>query len=151
MAKDTWVVVADAAKATIYACDSRLRTAETLHSLVHSESRMRAQDLVSSDRGRGRHGAVGQRRGSGLEGSYSIEAIEADRFAHELAALARSGRVEGRLTGLVLVAPPKFLGQLKGVLDSDTASCVRGTVPKDYTRVEPPRVLEMIRDALEMV
>jgi protein required for attachment to host cells len=53
-------------------------------------------------------------------------------FAGELAERLRVGRIANHYEELVLIAAPRFLGVLRDALDSATASCVRGTLDKDY-------------------
>lgn len=151
MKKDTWVVVADSSRATILSCDRRLRSSETIEALVHAQSRLKAGDLVTSDRGRTRGGRPGRGAVSAMETPTSLDEQEADKFAHEVAQAIRDGQVHNRWESLILVAPPKFLGQLRAVLNQDAATQISETIAKNYTHEKPEDVLSRVRDALDMV
>jgi protein required for attachment to host cells len=56
-------------------------------------------------------------------------------FAKEIASTLQSARDEHRVTELVLVAEPRFLGMMRGALDAPTAALVRHTVNKDLAHV----------------
>ena len=56
-----------------------------------------------------------------------------DRFAHEIAVLLYQGVHAHRIEQLVVVAPPKVLGRLRGELRSEVAKCVIAEVSKDLT------------------
>lgn len=56
-------------------------------------------------------------------------------FARQLVAELETGRQSGAFAQLVLVAPPKFLGQLRGELGASLAACVVTSVDADYTHM----------------
>ena len=56
-------------------------------------------------------------------------------FANELADKLRKHRNEGHYSELVLIAAPRFLGVLRNALDQATAAKVRGSLDKDFARM----------------
>lgn len=56
-------------------------------------------------------------------------------FARTLAAELETGRQQGTFARLFLVAPPKFLGQLRAELSAPLAACVVRSVSHDYTHM----------------
>lgn len=62
-------------------------------------------------------------------------------FAKELARdLGRDYR-QGAFARLVLIAPPRFLGTLRGELDAQVARVLLGSVPKDLPRAVPQEIV----------
>ncbi|MCA9636568.1 MAG: host attachment protein [Myxococcales bacterium] len=134
----TWILVADASRARLFASEGGSGPWAAVDALVHPESRAKGIDLAAD-----RPGRVQQRT---TEGRASMEAhthpkeVEAEQFAHELAARLHAGHGDGSYRDVVLVAPPHFLGLLRGALDEQVARKVRASVDKDLTFV-PDREL----------
>ncbi len=59
-----------------------------------------------------------------------------EQFAKQLSELLESGRVQHRYSKLVLVAKPRFLGNLRAALTPQTAAFVTATLDKDLGGVE---------------
>lgn len=151
----TWVLVCNAARGVLYTTDTQLQKLEELAQFEHPESRAKARDLYTDDVGSrydahavgGRNGGNHQR--SGMEPHTEFHRIEAEKFAREVAEALRSGRVRNRFEQLIVVAPPRFLGLLRGEIDTDTARAVVEELPHDWTSVTHTReLLDRLRDAL---
>lgn len=138
-----WVVVADSSTATIYSGDAALEDLRPLHRLEHLASRLATHDLVSDDRGRTQAFPGGAR--SATEPRSSPHEVEVHAFAHEIAQHLRSGLVEHAYEGLVLVAPPAFLGRLKLEIDIRTADRVVGTIAHDYVHTPTEDLGDLVR------
>lgn len=69
--------------------------------------------------------------------SYTVDyhAEEKVRFAREVTDFVSKMRAAGRFDRLVLVAPPKALGNLREALDDKTKALVQGELAKDLVRV----------------
>ncbi len=65
-------------------------------------------------------------------------------FARQLAANLESLRERGTLARLVVAAPAKFLGQLRGEMAHPLASLVVASVDKDFTHVADGSIHEHI-------
>ena len=61
-------------------------------------------------------------------------------FARLLVAQLETARQEGAFDSLVLVATPKFLGQLRGELSAPLAACVTKSVNHDYTKLSESEI-----------
>ena len=96
---------------------------------MHPESRLREQDLVSDGSGSGRD--------SGGQGMHSMghektaRQKQAEDFAREVCAELDQLRNQGQLRRIYLVAPPKFLGQLRAAMSKQSAALVAGETDKD--------------------
>lgn len=126
----TWILVANAAQAKLYANQGPNKGVELVGEYAHPESREKGSDLVSD-----RPGRV-QGHGNG-HGSYiphmDPKQNAADHFARKLAHLLEEGRAKGLYERLILTASAPFHGQLKQHLSSGVSKLVTGSVDRDYT------------------
>jgi len=124
----TWIMVANASQAKLYAHNGPKKGLELLKEMQHPESREKAANLVS-DR-------IGNFPGSG---SYaqptSPKEHEAERFAQELARELEDGRVKNAFEKLILVASSHFMGLLNQRMPAPLKNKVADTIEKDYTRL----------------
>jgi protein required for attachment to host cells len=131
-----WVVVADSSAATIYSSDELLQEFRELARLAHPDSRARAGALVSDDRGR----TAADGRHSALEARTDLHRHQIDVFARELAVELCRGRADRAFERLVVVAPPRFLGLVRGHLDAATSEAVVASIAADLMH-EPAHTL----------
>ncbi len=140
-----WVVVADSAKARIFSRNKKFSPLEELETLVHPESRLHRQDLVSD-----RPGQVQESRTPGEsvnEEPTDPKVVEAQVFAREIAHRLRESRLSGNYSSLVLVADPRFLGLLRKCMDEDTRRTIDQEVPKNVTREAIDRITRAIDES----
>lgn len=138
----TYIVVADAARARIFTRDA-LQLVEK-EGLVHSESRLHEGDLVT-DRGSDVHESTStSSRSSGGEGTARTH--EEQVFAKQVADRLYRARTDNSLKKLILVAPARFLGQLRDKLDDPTAKLVIHSLTKDLTKSSLDVIQEAVSD-----
>lgn len=141
-----WIVVADASRARLFARNKKFSELEEIDTLVHPESRLRGQDLVT-DR-------PGQKQEARTTGEYDAgenndpKDHEAEAFARELGHHLNKARAEGRFEHLVLLAEPRFLGQLRKRLDHATGEAVSEAVSTNLTRASIEDVARAADSAL---
>jgi protein required for attachment to host cells len=130
--KTTWVLVAQRAGARLYEkpSEGELRF---LEEIAHPEGRLRDREIDTDRAGASFHSSKSAHHA--LVGEERAHEHDAAAFARALARRLSSGRHSGRFDELMLVAEPHFLGVLRAALDRPTASCVSGTMPKDYAWV----------------
>jgi protein required for attachment to host cells len=75
--------------------------------------------------------------------------VEVQAFAHEIAQHLRKGLNERAYEGLVIVAPPAFLGRLKLEIDLRTSDRVVGTIAHDYVHAAPEDLGDLLRRQLQ--
>lgn len=141
-----WVVVANAGRARIFSREKKFSSAVEVESLVHPESRLRRQDLVTD-----RPGQVQESRmhGESPAGERTDpKTLEATVFARELAQRLDQGRQQGRFEHLVVLAEPSFLGEIRKQLDRGTASLVAATDTVDLTQAESEQIAQAVDSAL---
>lgn len=138
----TYIVVADAARARIFTRDAL--TLVEQDSLLHSASRLHAGDLVT-DRGSDVHESTSNSsRSSG--GESTARTHEELVFAKEVADRLYRARTDNRMEKLILVAPARFLGQLRDKLDAPTAKLVIHSLTKDLTKASLEGIQEAVSD-----
>ncbi len=138
----TYIVVADAARARLFTRDA-LKLVEQ-DSLVHAASRLHEGDLVT-DRGADVHESTStSARSAG--GESTARAHEEQVFAKEVAERLYRARTDNSMEKLILVAPPRFLGQLRDKLDGPTAKLVIHSLTKDLTKASLEEIQEAVSD-----
>lgn len=137
-----WVLAADSAKARIFRRNKRYSPLEEIQTLVHPESRLQRQDLVSD-----RPGQVHESRTPGEsanEEPTDPKVAEAQVFARDIAHRLREARLAGDFSVLILIADPKFLGLLRKSIDADTQKCIEHAVAKNVTRETIERIVRAV-------
>ncbi len=136
------LVAADAAKARIFTRQKKYSPLVELDALVHTESRLRRQDLVSD-----RPGQVHESMTPGEsanEPPTDAKQKEQIRFAREVAGYLREARQKGKFSGLTLVAEPAFLGRLRKELDDETRKLVIKEVSKNIATQDPASIAQLV-------
>jgi len=136
--QNTWVLVAESSRAKLYTVNGRLAPITEIEALVHPESRMHEGDLVSDSAGSD-GGSVGQGRHV-IDSKNTARDHESLEFARTLASRLDSARNNGDFDNLVLIAPPEFLGHLRGNLSKEVLSMVSRQVDKNLVQ-KPAEVL----------
>lgn len=129
----TWVVVSDGARARIFLNEGRgtgLRPA-LVNDLVADHRP--THELGGRQPGRGWAGAAGPRHGiQPVTDSHDQLKVE---FARNVARVIEDGADRDAFDGLILVAPPRMLGNLRAQLPKAIVKRVRGELGKDLTQV----------------
>lgn len=129
----TWVLVADRSRAKILHAVPEVRPSYlVLAEFEHPESRQKAQDAESDSPGRVQLRGAAR---SALEPHVDRVHLTAQDFGAELIEQLNVASREGRFDRLVVVAPPLFLGTLRGMYTPQLNPKVVLEVPKDLTGV----------------
>lgn len=137
----TWILVADRAKARVLSfdpADAEVPLEERLD-VVNPEGRLAGRELEGA-RAPSTHDRMGHGRHA-IEPHTTLEDKVAQRFAARLADTLERGRVEHRYVALVLVAPPRFLGQLRSTLDPQVLRHVAAQIDKDLCAATPAEIV----------
>ncbi|MCB1890049.1 MAG: host attachment protein [Rhodocyclaceae bacterium] len=137
----TWILVANASLAKLYANLGPNKGLKLVKELVHPESRKKNADLVTDRTGTG-HG----------NGSYEPPTAPKEHaartFAHEIAREFYTGRNANRFARAILVAPPNFMGMLNSTLDGPTAQLVSDRFEKDYTKASEAQIKQRLASCI---
>jgi len=133
----TWILVSDASRARVFSFDKEDGPWSLVEELEHPLGRARTSDLVSDRTGRQRQ------IGPSLEAQTDPAEQEAHRFAERLGHLLQKGSDDHRFARLVLIAPPRFLGYLRGVM-REVGRHVVVSVDKDYTHHDAKELRRLV-------
>lgn len=143
---DTWLIVADASRARIFATDYLLHIDRLVEEMVNDAGRAHERDLVSDDRGRTQAFPGGER--SAMEPAGHREK-EVQRFAKAIGERLERARLDKAYERLVVVAPPQFLGTLREALPRTVAEMVQSEVAKDYVHASQQELTDLVRNSME--
>lgn len=135
MADDTWVLVANASRARLYALDAAAHRWVLLQEMAHPDSRANDLELSADKPGRVQQKDAHVYHAS-MEPRTEPKKVEAQRFAREIAAVLEKGFGRNAYRRLMLVAPPHFLGLLRASLDPQVAKRVEQEHDKDYVDLD---------------
>lgn len=143
----TWIVVADSSRARIFEAPNRGRQIEEIMDMVNLAGREAMQDIVTDNHDRFQTaGAAGTPNGSHSMGRAEHPAEhEIEMFAKRLSAYVDKARTQVRYDQLCLVAPPKFLGLLRGNLAKESHKLLKREISKDLSKFDAPTILEYVR------
>ncbi|MEQ8803395.1 host attachment protein [Haliea sp.] len=142
----TWLLVANASRARLFATQARPRTLTLLEEFSHPQSREKNEDLSSDRPGHFQttsQGMDGANRGAFAEPTNPKD-YEHERFAAELAEHLNEGRTSNRYDNLMLVASPHFLGLLNQQLNEHVAKLATVHVSKDYTALDEAALVKKL-------
>lgn len=123
---DTWVVIADGSHARLFSTDAEMNELTDVRELKNHQ-----------------HAAEHRRRDAG--GGHHLEET---KFAHEIAQVLAAAVTAHEVRDLVLVAPPRFLGDLEAALPKGAAAHVTARVTKDLTKLERHELGRRVKAAL---
>jgi protein required for attachment to host cells len=142
-----WILVSDASRAKLFSAELREDDWSLVQTFEHPEGREPGREIgptaapgrmLKSKGPGGRHTA--------LEAHTSPKEAEAERFARQLAGYLEDAVARRQFDYLVLVAPPHFLGVLKGALGRQTTKHVRRAVDKDFSMLDAAEMRERLVD-----
>ncbi|MEJ7734963.1 MAG: host attachment protein [Polyangiaceae bacterium] len=107
----TWILVGDGSHARLFQVDDASQPWRLVRRVDREHSREKT-NRAESHEDHGEHG-----------------------FARQLVAELETARQQGSFDRLVLVAAPRFLGQLRGELAAPLATCVVKSFDADYTHM----------------
>lgn len=135
----TWIVAADSSRARmLQVTGQRL---DEIEDLVNPEARLHEREMHSdADPRFNGHGGVGKAASAPTGGPASDRQAQTSAIEHSVQVFAREigrylekARTDHRYERLCLVAPPKFLGALRGELTKEVEKLVVRELPKDLS------------------
>lgn len=129
----TYVLVADGARARIYANHGVGKGLQPVSGATHKADLHHHDREILSDRAGRTHNSVGNAR-SAMESPTEWHRFEKHRFAREMAKVLDAAAASKSFDRLILVAPPATLGDLRMELGEATRKMVSAELPKDLTR-----------------
>lgn len=143
---NTWILVADGARARLFELATKDAKLSEVDCFVNPDGRVHESALTTERRPLVDEGATTVRHA--LEAHTSLRAKSAERFARLLGEALEPGREQGRYDNLVLVAPPRFLGVLRGGLGERVCEHIRAEIHRDFTTLPGDQVRMRLPDRL---
>jgi protein required for attachment to host cells len=142
----TWVLVADGEKALFLenVTDGLYPNLQVRHEKHQENPPNSAQKSDTAGR---RSDGMSQARSAVAEADW--HQLQKDRFADELAEMLYDRVHRGHFRRIVLVAPPKTLGELRAKLHPEVAHSVVGEVHKTLTNHPLDQIEKIVKSELE--
>jgi protein required for attachment to host cells len=144
--KSTWVVVADAAGARIFAL-SGPRQSISLEPVRELSVDLKSSRDIGSDRPGRTHDRAGQGRHA-EEPPTDPKRHAKFSFARDIGQLLDDERRKNTFAKLHVVAPPQFLGDLRGVMSAELRALVGTEINKDLTGLSVHELTPQLQDLL---
>jgi protein required for attachment to host cells len=141
----TWIVVADASRARIFETPERGPHIDEIEDLVNPAAREANRALQSDANGRFHPKGATGKAGHSIAQRVDPVQHQVELFAKRVGDYVDKARTEGRYDKLCLVAPPKFLGLLRGNLGKESHKVMDREIAKDLSRLDAPAILEYVR------
>lgn len=147
--ENSWIVLANAARARIFERDPTDGKLAELTDFVHPGSRQKASELASDRPGHAQkaHGDPGQ-ASTAFTPRTDLRRREHEEFARQLAQYLDGAVAQRRCTSLVLIASNPFLGELKTHLGTATQKVLALAAPMDLTSVATPELERRVSEVL---
>ncbi len=128
-----WIVVANASKFKVFACDNNLHKPNLIfiRELTHEASRLKVHDLEDHSPGRYKTYAFGE--GSTYQPKTDPREVTKYDFAKEIALLLKHAKDTNKYENLIIIAHDHFYGILKLHFDHTVQESIYMTIPKDYS------------------
>lgn len=140
------VVVADSARARLFAANTPTSPLQELADLSNPEARLHEHDLVEDSAGR--RGTRPTQAKRSAFGGETAKRHRAEEFAAKVCDRAGSALREQRAQRLYLVAEPEFLGLLRMRMDRSVQRCVAGELAKSLAGRAPEEIRAALPRAL---
>ncbi|HEX7449740.1 MAG TPA: host attachment protein [Pirellulales bacterium] len=144
---DTWILVADGSRGRLFSSPTQGKPWKLVQEFSHPASRAKNRDIDPKEHGRAQQ-SFGAGHRPAMEPRTDAKEVEIEHFAHELAHAVSDGVERRACDSVALVAPPHFLGHLKGMLDTQAQKCLVATIDKDYTMSDLRELMERLDDAV---
>ncbi len=144
MKRKIGVLIANASEARCYKTIHLGSKMELIKEYNHPASRLKGMDLISD-----RPGHFQSRNASGHGAFVEPKApkeVEAERFAHQIAADLHEAHNGNQFDALVIIAPPHFHGLINKFCSAQVLGRVIHNLEKDYTKLSEKELLAYLND-----
>lgn len=146
--RKTWVLIADGARARIFENTGIGTGLKPAQNFEFAKSHAPTREAGADRPGRGQVPGNGAHHAKPSKSDWHT--FEKHLFAKELAETLTAAANQGAFDDLVLVAPPKTLGDLRQALDGRVADRVTSEVGKDLTHLTAHEMEDHLGDAVRL-
>jgi len=144
--KKRWIVVADASAARVFVLGGPLQRI-SLEPVRELSAEIKPSREIASDRPGRTHDRGGQGRHAEEPPTDPKRHAKAS-FAREVAQVLDDERKQNGLYRLYIVAPPQFLGDLRGAMNGEVRGLVESEINKDLTKLSVHELTRQLQDLL---
>jgi protein required for attachment to host cells len=144
--KTNWIVVADASAARIFLLAGP-RQRISLEPVRELAADVKSSREIASDRPGRTHDRAGYGRHA-EEPPTDPKRYAKASFAREIAQLLDDERRRNSFAQLTVVAPPQFLGDLRGAMSGELRALVETEINKDLTKLSVHELTPQLQDLL---
>lgn len=141
------VLVADASKARYFRVDSPIGELIEEGTDVNPAARLHTRDMTSDSPGEQRSHAGDGRTYMG--DSNEPKDVEMQRFARDIADKLEKERSTGSMERLYVVAPPRFLGELRNYMKPPLKAIVAEEINKDLADLDTEKLRQQLPERLK--
>jgi protein required for attachment to host cells len=141
--KKTWVVVADSAHAHLLVPNADATMLDPAALPAMPEVEPHARDVTSDRPGRGFSSAGGGPRHA-YEPQHDYHKMEKHQFVAALAKTLDSAARTGKFEHLIVIAPPRTVGELRTLMSDHVESKLVQTIQKDLMKASISEVWEQV-------
>ncbi|HEX8193267.1 MAG TPA: host attachment family protein [Allosphingosinicella sp.] len=134
---NSFVVVADGEKMLFFRNEGDSEFPQLVVERNREQENPKDSDQKTDEAGRSHAGAG---PGGNSYGETDFHKLEKDRFAHETADMLKRWALRNDFEQLVVVAPPKTLGELRKHYHKEVEKRLVGEIPKDLTNMPVPDI-----------
>jgi len=140
----TWIIAADSSRARILQVTDREKALAEIDDLLNPEGRVDDRQLTTDAHARFHGGGGGSAPASDLDETSAAEHAT-ELFAKRVGDYLDKARTAHKYDRLHLVAPPRFLGQLRKELGKEVQKLVTDELPKDLSWLKTRDLQERLR------
>lgn len=143
----TWIVLADGDRAKVFENDGPGKGLRAVRDMAMAQEHLVAQDIMADRPGRASNPAG---PGSRAAVDYRTDPVDLRerRFLERLARALEERQASGAYDRLVIVAPPRALGELRPALCDEVRATILAELPKDLTNVPTDKLGEHLADVM---
>ncbi len=144
----TWIVIADGARARIVKNAGPGRGVVADSNLVFRSEHRKLQEIMADRPGRS-FDSIGKGRHAMTDGADAVREDER-RFLQSLAARLEKEAIADAYDRLILIAPPRALGDLRPFLSKPVKSRIYDEIAKDLTQLPNDRLTDHLSETINL-
>ncbi len=144
----TWVLVCDGARGRVLVNKGHGTGLSEIESADNPEARKASRELGADRPGR-TFDSAGEGRHS-MAPKVDWHRFAKEHFAKEMAAIVNAAALEDSFDQLLLVAPPRVLGDLRKALNDQARTRINGEIGKDLTQAAIQDLAPYLKDLVRL-
>lgn len=131
-----WVLAADNSRARIFETSKRNILENEIETMANPAGRQSIHEIVDDRPGRSPHPASDGGKRVAYAPSSDPKKLEVQQFARTLAKILNNGARDNSFEKLYIIAPPAFLGMIRGELGAQAQKKIQGEIDKNLAQLK---------------